>query len=78
MLTVVGELDSDHAMSPWFLLVMFLYLLFAIELSLVLAVVAISDCGLSVLQACVYILLEDQFSWMNLSMENCDSGSAQV
>ena len=48
-LFVVGELGSDVAMWPWFLLVMFLCLPFAIWLSLVLAGVAVSDCGLSVL-----------------------------
>ena len=47
-LAVVGELGSDGAMLPWFLLVMFLCLPFAIWLSPVLAAVAFSDCGLSV------------------------------
>ena len=32
-----------------------------IWLSLVLAVLAVSDCGLSLLQACVSVLLRDQF-----------------
>jgi hypothetical protein len=42
---------------------MFLPLPLDIELSLVLAVLAVSDCGLSLLQPCVLVLLEDQFSW---------------
>ena len=49
---VVGEFDLDGAMLPWFLLVIFLHLPFAIWLSLVLAALAVSDCGLSVLEAC--------------------------
>ena len=48
-LAVVGELGSDDSMILWFLLVMFLHLPFAMWLSLVLAGVAVSDCGLSVL-----------------------------
>ena len=59
---VVGELGSDGAMLPWFLLVMFLCLPFAIWLSLVLAGVAVSDCGLSVMQASVSVLLGELFS----------------
>ena len=42
---------------------MFLPLPLDIWLSLVLAVLAVSDCGLSLLQPCVLVLLEDQFSW---------------
>ena len=61
-LTVVGELDLDDDMSPWFLLVMFLCLPFTIWLSLVLAGPAVSDCGLSFLKACVSVFLGDQFS----------------
>ena len=41
-LAVVGELGSDGAILPWFLLVIFLHLLFAFWLSLVLADVAVS------------------------------------
>ena len=41
---------------------MFLNLSFAIWLSLVFAGLAVSDFGLSLLQACVSVLLEDQFS----------------
>jgi hypothetical protein len=41
---------------------MFLPLLLTIWLSLVLAGLAVSDCGLSLLQACVSVLLGDQFS----------------
>ena len=41
---------------------MFLPLLLIIWLSLVLAALAVSDCGLSILQACVSELLGDQFS----------------
>ena len=41
---------------------MFLPLPLAIWLSLVLAGLAVSDCGLSLLQACVSVLLGDQFS----------------
>ena len=61
-LAVVEELGSDGAMLPWFLLVMFLHLPFSIHLSLVLVGLAVSDCGLSVLQACVSVLLEFLFS----------------
>ena len=41
---------------------MFLPLPLAIWLYLVLAGLAVSDCDLSLLQACVSVLLEDQFS----------------
>jgi hypothetical protein len=41
---------------------MFFPLPLAIWLSLVLAGIAVSDCGLSLLQACVSVLLGDQFS----------------
>jgi hypothetical protein len=44
---------------PWFLLLMFLP--FAMQLSLVLAGLAVSDCGLFVLQACLSVLLGGQF-----------------
>ena len=47
-LAVFGELHSDGAMLPCFLLVIFLHLPFSIWLSLVLAGVIVSDCGLSV------------------------------
>ena len=56
-LAVVEELGSDGAMLPWFLLVMFLCLPFAIWLSLVSAGLTVSDCVLSVPQACVPVLL---------------------
>ena len=52
---MLGELGSDDANQSWVLLLMFLNLPFAI-LSLVLADLAVFDCGLSVLQACVSIL----------------------
>ena len=48
--------------SLGFLLLMFLPLPLAIWLSLVLAGLAVSDCGLSFLQACLSELLGDQFS----------------
>ena len=74
---VVGELGSDDAMEPWFLLFMFLPLPLDIWSSLVLADLAVSDCYLSLLQACVSVFLKDQFSLRsNLDMENCGSGSA--
>ena len=41
---------------------MFLYLPFATWLNLVLASLAVSECGLSLLQACVSVLLGDQFT----------------
>ena len=47
-LALVGELGSDGDMLPWFLLIMFLHLPFAIWLSLVFACVAVSDSGLAV------------------------------
>ena len=59
---MVGELGSDDAKQAWFLLLIFLCLPFTIWLSLVLAVLAFSDCGLFVLQACVSVLLGVQFS----------------
>jgi hypothetical protein len=40
---------------------MFLPLTLIIWISLVLAGLAVSDCGLSLLQACVSVLLGDQF-----------------
>ena len=60
--SVVGELGSLGAMFSWFLLVMFLCLPFAIWLSIVLAGVAVSDGGLSVMQASVSVLLGDKSS----------------
>ena len=59
---MVGELGSNNTKLPWFLLLMLLSLPFIIWLSLVLAGVAFSDCGMSVLQACVSGLLGEQFS----------------
>ena len=59
---VVGELGSGDAKEPWFLLLMFLLLPLATWISLVLVGLAVSDCGLSLLQACVSVLLGDQFS----------------
>ena len=56
-LAVVGELGSDGATLPWFLLVMLLPLPFAIWVSLVLPGLAVSDCGLSVMQAFLSVLL---------------------
>ena len=44
-----GELGSDDAKYPWFLLHMFLYLPFAFWLSVVLAGLAVCDCGTSLL-----------------------------
>ena len=61
-LTVVGELDSDDAKYPCFLLLMFLPLPLTICLFLVLAGLTVSNCGLYILQACVPVLLGDQFS----------------
>ena len=37
---------------------------------------AVSDCGLSLLQACMSVLLGDQISGRNLGMESCETGSA--
>jgi hypothetical protein len=48
-LGVVGELRSDDAEYPWFLLLMFLCLSLAIWLSLVLAGLDVSDFSLSFL-----------------------------
>ena len=61
-LAVVGELGYNDAKYPWFLLLMFLPLSVTICLSLVLAGLAVSDFGLSLLQACVSLLLGDQVS----------------
>jgi hypothetical protein len=61
-LTVVGELASDDAKKPWFLLLMFLPLPLTICLSLVLPGLAISDCGLYLLQPCLSLFLGDKFS----------------
>ena len=59
---MVGKLGSSDAKYPWFLLLMFLPLPLDTWLSLVLVGLAVSDCGLSLLQACVSVLLGDQFS----------------
>ena len=48
-LAVVGELGSDDAKYPQFLLLTFLCLPLAMWLSLVLAYLAVSDCSLSFL-----------------------------
>ena len=48
-LAIVGKLNSDGGILPCFLLVTLLSLPFAIWFSLVLACVAASDCGFSVL-----------------------------
>ena len=45
-LTMVGNLDSDGAREPWFLLLMFLPLILIIWLSLMLVGLGVSDCGL--------------------------------
>ena len=59
---MVGELDSDDVKWLWFLLLTLLCLPFIIWLSLLLAGLDISDFGLSILLACVSVLLGDQFS----------------
>jgi hypothetical protein len=59
---VVGELGSHDAKYSWFLLLMFLCLPFAICLSVMLAGLAVSDFGLSLLQVCVSALLENHLS----------------
>ena len=59
---MVGELGSDDSMKSWFLLLMFLRLPFIVWLSLELTGLAVSDFGLSLLQAGVSVLLGDQFS----------------
>ena len=51
-LAVVGELGSDVAMRPWFLLVVLLCLPFAIWLSLVLVGIVVSGWSLFLLWAC--------------------------
>ena len=61
-LAVVGELVSVDSKQPWFLLLIFLPLPLAIWLSLVLAGLADSDNGLSLVQVSVSVLLADQFS----------------
>ena len=65
-LAVVGELGSDGAMLPWFLLVMFLHLPFAIWLSVVLAGVDFSDGGLSVIQASVSVNWSPERQFLSL------------
>jgi hypothetical protein len=58
-------------------LLTFLSLPFAIWLSgLVLTGLAVSDCGFSLLQACVSVLMGDQFSQEKFGMESCDTMSA--
>ena len=75
----MGELGSDGAMLPWFLLVIFLHLPFAIWLSLVLADVAVFDCGLSVMQASVSVLLGDLFSLCTqVCRYSCESSSLVI
>ena len=63
-LAVVGEMDADDAKQTWFLSLMFLPLplSLAIWLSLVLAGLANSGYGLSLLLAFASVLLGDQFS----------------
>ena len=75
-LAVVGELGSDGAMLPWFLLVMFLCLPFARCLSLVVSGLAVSlwlDCPTSF---CICTPGRLVLSGKNLVMESCDTGSA--
>jgi hypothetical protein len=74
---VVGELGSDDATYPLFLLIMFLSLPLAIWLSLVLAVLAVSDCGLSLLQYYVSVLLGGQLSFGGTGMESLAQGQLQ-
>ena len=59
MLDYLGSLWWDNwvLLMPWILVLMFLPLPFAIWLSLVFAGLAVSDCGLSLLQASVSVLL---------------------
>jgi hypothetical protein len=64
VITVVGKLGSADAKQSWFLLLMFLPLC----LSSVLAGFAFSDCGLFLLQACMSVLLGDQFSLGGICM----------
>jgi hypothetical protein len=45
-LSVVGELGSDNAKQPWFLMLMFLCFSLTIWLSLVLPALAVSDWSL--------------------------------
>ena len=74
---MVGELVSDDGKCPWFLLLMFLPLPFAISLSLVLPGLAVSDCGLFLLHAsCVSSPGRKLLSGRNLYMENCGIGLA--
>jgi hypothetical protein len=54
---VVGELGSDVAKSPWFLLVRFSGLLFVIQLTLVWIGLAVCDWSLSLLLACKPVIL---------------------
>ena len=63
-LAVVGELGSDGAMLPWFLVVMILHLPLAISLFLVLA--GLADTIFSILWVCVSVLLGFSFFPMPL------------
>ena len=54
-----AELGSDDAKYHCFGLFMFLPLPLAIQLSLMLAVLVVSDCDLSLMQACISVLLGD-------------------
>ena len=75
----MGELGSDGAMMPWFLLVMFLHLPSAIWLSLVLAGIVFSDYGLSVRQTSVSVLLGDPISLCTqVCRYSCESHSLVV
>jgi hypothetical protein len=61
---VLGELGSDDAKYLWFQLPMFLPLSLVIWLFLLLADLAASDCGLSLLQAHLSVLyLEGIWVW---------------
>jgi hypothetical protein len=71
---MVGDLDSDDAKQPWFLLIMFLHLPLAIWLSLVLADLAVFDCGLSL--PCFSTPGRPGLIRWNLGMESCCTGSA--
>jgi hypothetical protein len=71
---VVGKLSSDESKWPWFLLLIFLPLLLTICLSLVVPNLAVSDCGLSLLQACVSIPGRPILSGRNLGMDSCVTG----
>ena len=57
-LAIVGELGSDVAKKPWFLLVRLLCLPLATWFSLVLVVLAVSDWSLSLLWASKPVILD--------------------